>query len=197
MFSLKRFSHSVALSILAIEEAAKVGILLMIFLEIGGDRAKLWKSFRSHRAKTSWLNPVVESRIRAVLPQISREAAKRVGSAGPTPDQLETSKQRALYSDCLEISGGFVSHLPDVVEWRTEAWERLCEAQAVALALRDYPPAELQVWREHIGRASAEGRDLVSTMQGLHKELLEKGFIQEGWWDTLLQDAEFEARRGE
>jgi len=34
-------------------------------------------------------------------------------------------------------------------------------------------------------------------MQGLHKELLEKGFIQEGWWDTLLQDAEFEARRGE
>jgi hypothetical protein len=26
---------------------------------------------------------------------------------------------------------------------------------------------------------------------------LEKGFVHEGWWDTLLRDAEFEAQRRE
>jgi len=35
LFTLKRFPHAMAMSILAIEEAAKVGQLLMIFLEIG------------------------------------------------------------------------------------------------------------------------------------------------------------------
>jgi hypothetical protein len=135
--------------------------------------------------------------VRATFPQISREVAKQVGASGPTPDELEASKQRALYSDCVEVSGDFVSHLPDLAEWRRAAWARLCEAQAIISALRDYPPEELKVWREHIARASAEGKDLREALPGLYKELLEKGFVQEGWWETLLQDAEFEARERE
>jgi AbiV family abortive infection protein len=197
MFTHKRFSHSVALSILAIEEAAKVGLIKMIFLEIGGDRTKLWKQYRNHRAKTSWLNPAIQSRVHATFPQISREAAKQVGASGPTPDQLEASKQRALYSDCLEVSGDFVSHLPVLAEWRRAAWERLCEAQAIIIALRDYSPEELKIWRDRIARAAAERKDLREALPGLYRDLLEKGFVQEGWWDTLLQDAEFEARERE
>ncbi len=194
LYNLKRFPHAVALSILAIEEAAKIGVLLMIFLEIGGEHARLWKQYRNHRAKTAWLNPAIEGRIRAMLPKIPREHVKRIAALGPSPEQLENSKQRAIYSDCLSVSGDFVAHCPDLAEWRETAWERLCEAQAVISALRDYPPDELTLWHRHITRARNEGRDLHSTLTDLHKELLENGFVQEGWWDTLLHDAEAEAQ---
>jgi AbiV family abortive infection protein len=190
----KRFAHSVAFSTLAIEEAAKIAILIMIFLGLVEDRSKLWKSYRSHRAKTNWLNPAIESRVRATFPQIPREAAKKIGERGPSPDQLETSKQRAVYSDCLSASGRFVCHLPNLVEWRNQAWERLCEAQAVTLSLRDYPPKELEVWSKHVSAARADRKDVRTMLPTLHKELQEKGFIKEGWWDILLQDAEEEAR---
>jgi len=190
----KRFAHSVAFSTLAIEEAAKIAILIMIFLGLVEDRSKLWRSYRSHRAKTNWLNPAIESRVRATFPQISREAAKKIGERGPSPDELETSKQRAVYSDCLDASGQFVCHLPNLVEWRNQAWERLCEAQAVTLSLRDYPPKELEVWSKHVAAARVEGKDVRATLPALQKELLEKGFIKEWWWDILLQDSEEEAR---
>jgi AbiV family abortive infection protein len=186
MFTLKRFPHCTALSILAIEEAAKVGVLLMIFLEIGGDRARLWKSYRNHRAKTSWLNPAIESRVPASFPPISREAAKQIGTAGPTPDQLETSKQRALYSDCLEVSGDLVAHCPNLAEWRKDAWERMCEAQAVLSALRDYPPDELRIWREHIAQAVSGGKELSSALSGLDKDLLESNRQRKHTVDKLL-----------
>jgi AbiV family abortive infection protein len=112
LFTLKRFAHSVAFSILAIEEGAKLAILKTIFLELepDKDRSKLWKEYRSHRAKTTFLNPIIEGRIRAEFPKIPPDAAKKSGELGPTPNDLETTKQLALYSDCFD-NGGFVSHL--------------------------------------------------------------------------------------
>ncbi len=190
LFTLKRYCHAMVFATLAIEEAAKTSIVIMVFLGLGTDRLKLWKAYRNHRAKTTWLNPAIESRVRATFPAIPREEAKKIGASGPTPDELETSKQRALYSDALEVSGKFVSHLPSVLEWRRLAWDRLCEAQAMARALRDYPPEELDVWRKHVERARGETKDIRSILAELHKELMEKGFVKEGWWDTLLKDAE-------
>jgi AbiV family abortive infection protein len=195
LFKLKRFCHSLVFSTLAIEEAAKISLLIMIFLELGGDRAKIWNAYRNHRAKTTWLNPIIESRVRATFPQIPREAAKKIGESGPTPDQLESSKQRALYSDALEVSGTFVAHLPGLVNWRKQAWDRLCEAQAITLAARDYPPEELKVWLKHAEMAKTSGTDIRSILPELHKDLLDKGFVKEGWWDTLLQDAEEEVQK--
>jgi len=197
LFALKRFQHSAAMSILAIEESSKLAPLLMIFLGIGSDRTKLWRSYRNHRAKTAWLNPAIESRIRVTFPQISRADAKKLAEAGPGPEQLESSKQHAIYSDCLEVSGKFISHCPSLAEWRSTAWERLCEAQAMVAGMRDYPPEELKIWQEHITRAATEGRPPLSALPALHQELLEKRFVQEGWWKTLLEDAEFEANRNE
>ena len=189
LFTLKRYSHAMAFATLAIEEAAKTSILIMLFLGLGADRVKLWAEFRNHRAKTSWLNPAIESRMRATFPNVPPEAAKKIGALGPAPAELETSKQRALYSDALEISGKFISHLPGLVEWRKLAWDRLCEAQAMAPALRDYSPDELSVWLKHVDRARAETKDIHLILPELHKELLEKGFVEEGWWDILLKDA--------
>jgi hypothetical protein len=40
------------------------------------------------------------------------------------------------------------------------------------------------------GAASARisGKSLRSILPDLHKELVEKGFVQEGWWETFLKD---------
>jgi hypothetical protein len=162
----------------------------MIFLELGGDRLKIWKSYRNHRAKTAWLNPMIESRVRATFPEIPRDVAKRIGQLGPTPDQLELWKQRALYSDALEVSGTFVSYLPGLDDWRKRAWDRLCEAQAITLAMRDYPPEELKIWFKHVETARTNSVEIRSILPSLHQDLLDNGFIKEGWWDTLLQDAQ-------
>jgi hypothetical protein len=75
-------------------------------------------------------------------------------------------------------------------EWRHLAWDRLCEARTVVSGLRDLPPAELEIWLKHVSQARAEGiTEMRFILPGLHKELLEKGFIKKGSWDTLLKDA--------
>jgi|SRR5262252_5570244 len=57
LFTLKRYAHSMALSILAIEEAGKLPILLGIYLNPSSDQKARWRSFRSHTAKTKTLGP--------------------------------------------------------------------------------------------------------------------------------------------
>jgi AbiV family abortive infection protein len=93
LFTLKRFAHSVAFSIVAIEEGTKLAILKTIFLELdpNKDRSKLWQEYRNHRAKTTFLNPIIEGRIRAEFPDIPSNTAKKLGESGPTPNDLETT----------------------------------------------------------------------------------------------------------
>lgn len=191
LYNLKRFPHSLALSTIAIEETGKLPLLLVIYLGFSGDQKKLkklWKSYRRHQEKTRGLNIGIEGRVRATFPEVPHKMAKEIGRFGPIPDNLETSKQRAIYSDCLETAGGFVCHLPKNIDWRQQAWDRLCEAQALALALRDYPPEELEVWLKHAKEAQSNGGDFRDMLEPLHKDLVERGFVQEGWWKSLLAD---------
>jgi len=194
LFNLKRFPHSLAFSILAIEEAGKLVILQGILLDLGGRRAQLWRSYRLHRAKTEILNPGIFSRVRATFPDIPFEQAQEIAARGPTPDELEASKQRAIYSDCLEHAGSLVCHLPKNLDWRHAAWERLNEARAIVLTPRDRSPEELEVWLKHTTAARASGKSLHEVLPDLHKELLDKGFVQEGWWDTIFTDLERQTR---
>jgi AbiV family abortive infection protein len=188
LHSLKRFPHSVFFSILAIEEAGKLAILQAL-LHGFEDQSKLWKSYRSHRAKTESLNLGIFARIRATFPAISLDEAHAIAARGPTPDDLEEEKQRAVYSDCLDIAGkGFTAHLPQNAEWREAAWNRLCEARAIVLAPRDRSPEELDVWVKHVNMAKAAGRSLADVLPDIHRELVEKGFIEEGWWDAIVKD---------
>jgi AbiV family abortive infection protein len=191
LHSLKRFAHSMALSTLAIEEAAKGSIVFLLVLSEPSDHAKLWKSYRSHRAKSDFLNPGIESRVRAVFPQVSADQAKTIGKSGPSPEHLEYNKQMAIYSDCRGVGGQFVCHLPQLAEWRVLAWERLCEAQALVHGLRDRTPDELRAWLKHM-QNRAVGTTFMDALRNVHEELLAKGLIQKGWWDTLLKDAEDE-----
>lgn len=188
LFNLKRFPHSLVFSILAIEEVGKLAILQGILLNLGGTSAELWRSYRRHRAKTESLNVGIWARIRATFPEIPEEQAHELAARGPTPDELETSKQRAIYSDCLEHRGSFACHLPKNLDWRQAAWERLCEARAIVLAPRDRSPEELDVWIKHASAARASGKNLAAVLPDLHKELAAKGFLKDGSWDPLLKD---------
>jgi len=126
--------------------------------------------------------------VRAVFPEVPRTEAEEIGRAGPTPQELETAKQRAVYSDCYETGSGFECHLPRNLDWRHEAWERLCEARSLVPALRDSPPEELEIWLRHAKRMRAEGRQVTDMIPGLHEDLEAAGFVEPGWWDTLLED---------
>lgn len=189
LFTLKRFSHSVPFSILAIEESGKLMILQAILLGLG-ERAQLWRSYRRHRAKTENLNLGIMGRVRVTFPEISLEEAQEIAARGPTPEDLETAKQRAVYSDCLDESGDLHCHLPRNIDWRQQAWERLCEARAIVLAPRDRSPAELDVWMRHVAAARDSGKSVAAILPDIHKELVERGFVEQGWWDTLLKDIE-------
>jgi AbiV family abortive infection protein len=193
LFNLKRFAHSVPFSILAIEESGKLVILQAILLGLA-DRAKLWRSYRLHRSKTENLNVGIMGRVRATFPAISLDEAREIAARGPTPEDLETAKQRAVYSDCIDDSGGVVCHLPRNVDWRQEAWERLCEARAIVLAPRDRSPDELDVWVRHVAAGRDSGKSIAAILPDIHNELVEKGFVDQGWWDTLLEDIETQTR---
>lgn len=189
LFTLKRFAHSAAFSILAIEEAGKMAILQSILLRLG-EPQQLWRSYRLHRAKTENLNLGILARVRATFPEIPLDQAQQIAARGPSPDDLEVTKQRAIYSDCIAESGELSCHLPRNADWRQEAWERLCEAKAIVLAPRDRTPEELEVWLRHVSQARAEGHSVAAVLPDIHKELLEKGFVEQGWWDNLLKDKE-------
>lgn len=191
LFDLKRFAHSVAFSILAVEEASKSPLLLYILLGFI-NKDDLWPSYRTHRAKTRFLNPGIQARIRAEFPEVPPEIAKDLGERGPTPDDLEIEKQRAFYSDCLKAAGRVQVHLPRNVDWRHIAWDRLCEARALVTPLRDYSPEELKIWLKHAEEAQKNGASFATMLQPLHKELLAKGFVKEGWWTTILEDTDQE-----
>jgi AbiV family abortive infection protein len=176
LFTLKRFAHSMAFSTLAIEESSKLPVLMWIFFsDDAQEQAQRWKSYRSHRAKTADLNRAIESRVRATFPQVPPEEAKQIAEAGPAPKELEYNKQLAIYSDCLDEAGAFISHLPRLSEWRSLAWDRLCEARALVYAMRDRVPEELTIMKRHM-RQRLQSEDPVAMMKKMHEELLQKGF---------------------
>jgi AbiV family abortive infection protein len=190
LYNLKRFSHSLVFSTLAIEEAGKLPILQTILCGYGDKRSDLWRSFRSHRAKTGTLNIGIFARVRVEYPEISIDDAKEIANRGPTPDDLENDKQHAIYSDCLEISEEFVCHLPKNVDWRKQAFSRLSEARAIISPLKDRTPEELAVWKKHAKEGRALGKKLADILPDIYKELSDKGFVEREQSDPLLKDIE-------
>jgi hypothetical protein len=147
------------------------------------------------------MNMGIEMRVRVAFPDVAGDAAREIGQFGPTPDELEVVKQRAIYSDCLEGPGGMVCHLPRNADWRQDAWARLNEARALIHPLRDYPPEELLVWLKHAKEAQARGEGYRAILRPLQVELAEKGFIKEGQWNPLLKfldevEGEEDGRKG-
>ena len=187
LFDLKRFPHALAFAILAIEEAGKIGLLQRLLLGASTPE-RCWKDYRLHRPKSGVLNPAIQARVRVNFPEIPPEEAREIAQLGPTPDELEEAKQLAIYSDCLEIEGQLVSHLPRLAEWRQQASERLAEARAIVSCLRDRSPQELEVWIRHAEEAKRNGRPVRSIFAPATAELIKRGFVQPGAFDSVLAD---------
>jgi AbiV family abortive infection protein len=188
LYHLKRFEHSVALSILSLEESAKPAILLAMLTADDRQLADLWQRFRSHRAKTSSMGAAMGFRFRANVPDMPPEEAHKLGEDGPSPDELEAMKQMTLYSDCYDVGGEVMCHQPALGDWRELAWKRLCEAQTLAFCLRDIPPAELELRISVLKAGRESGKDGATIIKEMYVQLKDKGFVKEGSWDTLIAD---------
>jgi AbiV family abortive infection protein len=186
LFNAKKYHHSVALSTLAIEECGKIPIILSIFLELD-DSKKIWKKYRHHRSKSNYLNTAVVAMAQAEFPNLDKKNLNMI-SQGPIPLYLDVMKQLAFYTDCISTHEGHMWHLPRDRDWQVEAKERLDEARAMALKLRDYPPTELDIWHKHLAKYNRKNKEELKTaFKKLKEELLGKGFIGEGWWTPILK----------
>lgn len=182
----QRYAHSTALAVLALEEAGKVQILMLMVAGVG-DLSEHWRAYRRHTSKTASMNFALELRASAHFPNLSAEELRRVRENGPGPEDLDALKQLALYSDCFKADDAAAVHLPRNIDWRQWSEERLAEATALVKYLRDYPPEELELWAKHGALAKAKGASFVTFLKPLHDELLAKGFITEAQWAPIFR----------
>jgi len=184
-----RFPHSTALCVLALEEAGKVQIVMSILTGLAGPGQScesLWRTYRSHTAKTELFNFAIEMRAGVHFPDIGKEILSEVGTAGPTPEDLDAAKQLGLYSDCFKAPEGVAVYLPRNLDCRERSETLIGEADVVIQYLRDYLPAELEVWARHTASARAKGVSFREVLIPLYQELVEKGFITDEQWAPIL-----------
>jgi len=187
LYEHKRFTHCVSASILAIEEAGKMPLIMDIFLS--GQPAERWREYSNHSAKTRHLNYGITMRVKACFPDSPLGFAEQIGQAGPTSEVLEKTKQRAVYSDCLAIKGKCHVHDPASVQWEDIAKYVLDDARVFVESLRPKTAAELTIWLKHAKIYQSEGRSLETELVALERSLREAGFIKEGWWKAILAEA--------
>lgn len=185
----RRYAHAIALAVLADEEAAKGMLIMGIFLGVR-QPADAWKDYRSHTAKTAHYNFAIESRAHAEFGPLSDDLATAAREGGPTPEIMDATKQLSLYSDCFADGEQVAWHLP--ANWATEefAVQVVNETIALVTGLRDYPPDELEVWRQHWDAGRTAGSRPESVVRRLHDELLARGMIKQGQWDPVLRALE-------
>lgn len=192
LFEAKRFPHSQAFSILAIEEIGKRSLLFSLFLNAGSGK-EAWRGYRNHMAKTSGLNKLLVALAKGYFPDITPEALAKV-SVGPSPEALEQLKQLSLYSDCFEVSGNPIWLLPEGSNWEEDAKERLAEAASLALNCRDQTPAELELWAKHLrGVPRSDDAAMSRAVEALDGALREAGFQAAGRVDLLVNLSEDES----
>jgi AbiV family abortive infection protein len=184
-FDQGRFAHCVALSVLAMEEAGKRHIIMGMLL--GWDEpASGWRDYVRHAAKTQFVNDAIAMQLRNVFPQIPGHSAEEIGAAGPDPEVLEKTKQRAFYSDCLDEKGSLRIHDPTAIDWKSIANYVICDARIIVGTLRHYSSTELSIWLRHAKLCQKEHRGLETGLAALEKDLREAGFIEPGWWKNIL-----------
>jgi AbiV family abortive infection protein len=186
LFDQGRYAHSLAFSVLAIEETGKQNILMALFLGLD-EPEKAWADYRAHTAKTALFNFAIEQRVMAEFPQVEARFAKQVATSGPKPEDLDAAKQLTLYSDCFLSPEGPAVHFPMNIDWREKAEHLLVEAQVLVNYMRDYPQEELEVWRKHWNYRQGQGLSQAVMLKSLHEELLQKGFIKAGQWEPILR----------
>lgn len=188
LFEKELYPHSLAFSILSIEETGKQQILMSIFLEIDGLLDKHWNAYKRHTSKTEFFNFAIQSRTQVVFPSLDPKNINEIGTAGPTPEEMDAIKQLCFYSDCFTTPEGLSVHLPRNVDRKEQAKGALAEATLLFGYLRDYPPKELEVWKKHVSLAKKQGLRFDEILKPLQDELLKEGFIKDGQWTSILKE---------
>ena len=147
LFDNGRYERSVALAVLAIEEAGKISIIRSILLENDpGELKKSWQEYRRHTDKNlSWILPELASKGARQLEDM-RSIFDKDSGHGQT---LENLKQLSFYTDSFSNSNWSLPK--DVVD------ERLAKAIlsiADILAKKDNSSMttekELELWVKHM-----------------------------------------------
>lgn len=186
LFENQRFAHCVYSSVLAMEEAGKMPLIMDIMLS--GEPSERWKEYIRHSAKTRFVNYGVTLQVKAHLPHMPEGFAEAIGNMGPTPDILEKTKQLAIYTDCLAVKGRCHIHDPATVDWKEIAIYVRDDARVVVRSLRVKSAAELSIWLKHAKKCRHEGKDFTAELPTLELALRKAGFIKEGWWTYILAE---------
>ena len=181
-----RFAHCVSSSVLAIEEAGKLPLIMHILLFT--EPSEKWREYSNHLAKTRHLNFGIEQQTKINFPVAPPGLAEHIGNLGPASETLEKTKQRASYSDCITVKGKCHVHDPSNVEWKEIAKYVLDDARVFVRSLRPKTAAELSIWLSHAKACQKEGRAFDSELPSLERSLREAGFIKEGCWKTILAE---------
>ena len=144
LFEHERYSSSVALAILSIEESGKVPIIKGVLLEEDDkQRAKEWKSFRNHLQKNNqWILPELVSKGSNTLDELK----KMFSEEAKHPKVLNVLKQISLYTECV---GKAKWVYPDEVITKEIAEAKLQTAR-ILCPEKEVTPLELDLWKKYL-----------------------------------------------
>lgn len=144
LFNESRFSSSLALAILAIEESGKVSILRGLSLEEDNKkRSKWWKEYRNHLKKNShWILPQLVSEGARVFDELSQMYSEDADH----PQFLDTLKQLALYTDCLGKRNW--TYPEEIVD--KDLCESILKIAEVFTSKDEVTKLEIDLWKKHL-----------------------------------------------
>ena len=177
LFDNERYERSVALAILAIEEAGKVSILRQILVHDDPKELKhSWKDYRSHTSKNvQWQLPALVAEGASQLEEF-RGLFDRSSNHGA---QLDSLKQAAFYTDAVRAC-----------EWTTPKQTITKElAEAIMLIAKVLVRTDstmctepaLELWLKHL--KPVQGRDMLAMKQALincYQEAEDLGILPKG-----------------
>jgi AbiV family abortive infection protein len=165
-----RYSTSVSLAALSIEESGKSGIIRAIVLESDPvELKKQWKRFRHHRSKNAaWILPELVTSGATKLSQL----ASAVDADAIHTKELHDLKMVGLYADChgsahwSEPSEVFSNDLSSVAMSMVERAELLASFDLVT-------EREMELWVQHLGphwRTENMRKGLIAFYKALNEE---------------------------
>jgi AbiV family abortive infection protein len=136
-----RGETATALAVLAIEEAAKLPILMALRLCVTEQGLRnRWRDFRDHRAKMAVVHaPFGEAAADVKARQVALTVLKSVS--------LDAVKELALYSDCIVADGGPEWHTPQMP---AETVTAILGIAKLVVGRRIITDAEIDLWMERV-----------------------------------------------
>lgn len=171
----KKYSRSISLSILSIEEAGKPSILRSIVLENDDKEIiNLWKSYRRHYDKnTMW-----------IIPDLFKEGVRKLDELKKVVDKdsnhskiLDNLKQICFYSDIFKMGK---CSIPDNISDEKTA-RSILEIAKFSINETFNTEESLEIWVKHLKPVwKKEIFEMKLALIDCYKELEEKKIIEKG-----------------